>query len=54
MMRSIKEKFSTIESLIRLWRHEVLCVIHDKLINLEEREIFNKLVTTLISESFAE
>lgn len=42
MLRSIKDKFSTVESLIRLWRHEVNSVFVDKLITQEDRDLVSQ------------
>lgn len=38
-----------IDSMIRLWRHEVSRVFHDRLINEEDKRWFNELIVKMLA-----
>lgn len=48
-----EEKFSSLESIVRLWRNESLRIFHDRLISQGDKDIVNAKIKELLEENFS-
>ena len=49
---STPERFDTSDNFVRLWRNELLRVVHDRLIDMNDKNYVQKLIGDIVASNF--